>query len=83
MSQSRVNHGTVKKVAFSRVIKDFFSGVWAEMKKVAWPNRKELTSSTILVIVSIIVVAVFIAILDFVYGYAFKLLGNFSGGMGG
>ena len=83
MSQSRVGHGTVKKVAFSKAVKDFFTGVWAEMKKVVWPSRKELTSSTAIVIVSIIAVAVFIALLDFVYGFAFKMIGNLSGGIAG
>ena len=42
----------------------FFSDSWAELKKVRWPNRKELTSYTLVVIVTIIVVTIYFWVLD-------------------
>ena len=37
-----------------------------ELKKVVWPNKKEVTQHTILVIVISVVVAAFIGISDFI-----------------
>lgn len=37
-----------------------------ELKKVVWPNKKEVTQHTILVIVISIIVAAFIGISDFI-----------------
>lgn len=45
-------------------IKDFFSGVRYEMKKVNWPSWDELRSSTGVVLIFSIVITLFIAIVD-------------------
>jgi preprotein translocase subunit SecE len=42
----------------------FFSDSWSELKKVKWPNRKELTSYTIVVMATVIFVTIYFAILD-------------------
>ena len=42
----------------------FFSDVMSELKKVRWPNRKELTSYTIVVMVTIIAVTIYFWLLD-------------------
>ncbi|WP_400164681.1 preprotein translocase subunit SecE [Brevibacillus sp. TJ4] len=42
----------------------FFGDVVSELKKVRWPNRKELTSYTIVVIVTVVLLAVFFYIVD-------------------
>jgi len=42
----------------------FFADSWSELKKVRWPNRKELTSYTIVVLVTVAIVTVYFAILD-------------------
>ena len=42
----------------------FFSNVSSEMKKVSWPKRKELTRYTITVISTVILVALFFAVVD-------------------
>ena len=44
----------------------FFGQVKTEMKKVAWPSRAEITSSTIVVLVSTMFLALFIGICDLV-----------------
>ncbi len=41
-----------------------FRNVVAEMRKVSWPNRKEVTNYTIVVLFTVLVVAVTISIFD-------------------
>ncbi|BBH23982.1 protein translocase subunit SecE [Paenibacillus baekrokdamisoli] len=42
----------------------FFTDSFAELKKVRWPSRKELTSYTLVVMVTIIAVTVYFWVLD-------------------
>ncbi len=42
----------------------FIAQVNTEMRKVSWPTRAELTSSTIVVLISTIFLAIFIGICD-------------------
>lgn len=42
----------------------FFRDSWSELKKVRWPTRKELTSYTIVVIVTVAFVTIYFSILD-------------------
>ncbi len=44
--------------------KKFFRGVWSELKKVHWPNRKELVNYTMVVLAATLVVAAMIWIVD-------------------
>jgi preprotein translocase subunit SecE len=44
---------------------NFFRDGWQELKKVRWPNRKELTSYTTIVLVTVILIAVFFTIIDY------------------
>ena len=55
--------------------KRFFRNVIAELKKVNWPNRKELITYTIVVIVMVLIVAVIIFAWDSVLTVIFKLMG--------
>lgn len=43
---------------------EFLTNVKSELKKVTWPTRKETYSSTIVVIVLVLVVAVFLWVID-------------------
>jgi preprotein translocase subunit SecE len=43
---------------------NFFRDGWLELKKVRWPNRKELISYTIVVLSTVTLVAIFFAIVD-------------------
>lgn len=45
-------------------ILDFFRGVAREMRKVSWPKKKELTTYTITVLATVILMAVFFAVVD-------------------
>jgi preprotein translocase subunit SecE len=42
----------------------FFAESWSELKKVRWPNRKELTSYTIVVLITVILVTLYFTVLD-------------------
>lgn len=42
----------------------FFSESWAELKKVRWPNRKELTNYTLIVLGTIAIVTIYFWVLD-------------------
>ncbi len=48
-------------------IKDFLADVSAELKKSSWPTRKELTDSTLVVIITIVVLGMFVALADVVF----------------
>lgn len=51
-------------------ITDYFKGAFGEMKKVVWPNKKQTTTYTIIVIAMSIGVAIFFGVLD----YAFNIV---------
>lgn len=44
----------------------FFVDSWSELKKVRWPNRKELISYTIVVLVTVTFVTLYFALLDWI-----------------
>ncbi len=46
--------------------KSFFKGVWAELKKVHWPDRKQLITYTGVVIIAVLLMAVVISIYDWI-----------------
>ncbi len=48
----------------NRKIGRFFRSVTAELKKVAWPNRKEVTTYTVVVLVTVLSVALLISVFD-------------------
>ncbi len=43
----------------------FLNEVWAELKKVHWPTRKETYAATAVVVVITVIVAVFLGFVDF------------------
>lgn len=52
----------------------FFKEVSGEVKKLAWPTKKELISYTLTVIAFILIMAVVIYLLDLVFGKGLGLL---------
>jgi len=52
----------------------FFSQVKTEMGKVSWPSKNELMSSTLVVLVSSLLVAVYIGVCDLVLSKAVNFL---------
>lgn len=57
--------------SFPKKTKKFFRGVRAELKKVTWPNKNELVTYTIVVLISVLIVSGIIWIADSVF---YKLL---------
>lgn len=47
--------------------KKFFREVKAELKKVNWPNQREILSSTVVVIVTVLIISLFIGGIDLVF----------------
>ena len=42
----------------------FLQEVWAELKKVYWPSRKEVTAATLVVLAVIVVISFFLGVID-------------------
>ncbi len=55
------NEGTVKKVS------TFIKGVRAELKKVSWPTKKELTRHTIVVLITCGIMAFLVWVFDLAF----------------
>ncbi len=53
-------------------IGQFFRESKAELKKVVWPSREDVLSSIKVVIISTVVVAVILGLLDFAFTEAFR-----------
>ena len=67
---------TEKKKGFFAGIKRFFKNIAkffrdtrSEMKKVVWPNKKQVINNTVVVLVVVLLSAVVIFILDSVFGF--------------
>ena len=43
---------------------NFLQEVWAELKKVYWPSRKEVTAATLVVVTVVVVISVFLGVMD-------------------
>ncbi len=52
----------------------FFTDSYAELRKVVWPTREEVGSSTKVVLVSIVIFAAVLGIMDYVFLTAIDLL---------
>ncbi len=51
---------------------NYFSDVVKEMKKVSWPTQEELKGSTSLIIITCLILAVFVYIIDQILTNIFK-----------
>lgn len=54
-------------------IKTFLKEVYVEMQKVTWPNRNEIVSYTVVVLVTVLILSVVIWAADNVLGRILKL----------
>ncbi|MGI6609610.1 MAG: preprotein translocase subunit SecE [Limnochordia bacterium] len=55
-------------------LKRYFRESRAELRKVSWPNRKELTTYTLVVIFTTAVVSIFVGLVDLLFSQLFGLL---------
>lgn len=50
--------------------------VRSELKRVSWPDRDEVVSSTIIVLVLLVVLSAFIGSLDYIFTFILKLVSS-------
>ena len=67
------NDTTAKKPSFIAKIKRFFKDIYGEIKKIVWPNKKQVINNTGVVIVAVVVSSVFISLIDYFFGLVTKL----------
>jgi preprotein translocase subunit SecE len=61
---------------FKKLFK-FLREVRLEMKKVTWPTRKEITGSTVVVIIMVLMVSIYLGIVDNILQTAIRRLINY------
>jgi preprotein translocase subunit SecE len=54
--------------------KTFLKEVRVEMSKVTWPTRAEIKDATVVVIISVVVIAAFIGVIDWILFRAIKVV---------
>jgi preprotein translocase subunit SecE len=59
--------GSVTKAVQVNRASRFFQEVVVELRKVSWPDRKQLLQSTAVVLVCVAVVATYLGVLDFIF----------------
>ena len=64
------------KVKFTDRVKKFWRDYKSEFKKIVWPSKEETTRSTVVVVSTIVVFALAIAILDFIFSKGLTLLSH-------
>lgn len=57
------------KIGLKEQVTKFLRGSWAELKKVHWPNRRELVTYTGVVLVSVLIVAALLWIFDSIFSF--------------
>lgn len=58
-------------------IKSYFKGVRTEFRRVSWPSKHELKSSTIIVLVTLITVTSYLWVCDKIFTKVFEMLRGF------
>jgi len=53
-------------------VRRYFREVYAELRKVDWPSRQELTAMTIVVIVVLMAMAIYLGLWDLLFGWLFQ-----------
>lgn len=66
-----------KKVRWYKRLGPFLKEVRAEVKKVTWPSKNEVYSTTIVVIFATIFFGFYLYIMDLLFSYVIKQLENF------
>lgn len=63
-----------KKQGIMARTKRFFRSAWNELKKVHWPNKKQIITYTNVVLVAVILVAAMIWVVDLGLSFLMRLL---------
>lgn len=65
-----------EKVKLTVRVSNFIREYRSEIKKVVWPTFKQLTSSTKIVIIAIVLMGIAVGIVDFLFSKGILLLGG-------
>jgi preprotein translocase SecE subunit len=55
-------------------IQTYLQETLAEMKKVAWPDRRYVTAATLIILVLVVLTVVFVMFVDYAFAGIFKVL---------
>ena len=64
----------LKSMAIISSVKNYFVGSYEEMKKVSWPTKQQTLSYSLLVIGLSVGLAVFFAVLDYIFSFGITTL---------
>ena len=67
------NENTAKKPSLLSRVKRFFKDIRGELKKVAWPTKKQVINNTTVVIVVVIISSIGISLIDYFFGLIIRL----------
>jgi preprotein translocase subunit SecE len=62
-----------------RQLKQFLIEVWAELKKTTWPAKHEVYGTTLVVIVTVVICAFFLWIVDLILNRSMESLFRMAG----
>ena len=67
------NENTAKKPSLFSRVKRFFKDIAGELKKIAWPGKKQVINNTTVVIVVVIISSIGISLIDYFFGLIIRL----------
>ena len=67
------NENTAKKPSLFSRVKRFFKDIRGELKKVAWPTKKQVINNTTVVIVVVIISSIGISLVDYFFALIVRL----------
>ena len=67
------NENTAKKPSLFSRVKRFFKDIRGELKKGAWPTKKQVINNTTVVIVVVIISSIGISLVDYFFGLIVRL----------
>lgn len=50
-------------------VRGYFDSVWKELKRVSWPTRKEVYGTTLVVVITVLIVAAYLGVVDLVLAF--------------
>jgi preprotein translocase subunit SecE len=68
-----------EKVRWYKRFRNFLKEVKAEAKKVTWPSRREVSSTTLMVIVAMIFFGFYLFFMDVIFSWAISQIKSFFG----
>ena len=67
------NENTAKKPSLFSRVKRFFKDIRGELKKIAWPSKKQVINNSTVVIVVVIISSIGISLVDYFFGLIVRL----------